>query len=284
MPSKDEFGDAGVCAVREPRSRSRRCAANAASSPAVIARRRPRLPRVDSGRGARRGRRPSEGASHRVVPGLAGVEHQAVQEVADDPLQRPELPLEVTVADRPNAVYVPSKHERDGDKSGVSRLLPLDEELQWALGRYLRVRPTGVDTWSFLSKGKPGGRGSRERRLGGSVPPGVRGDAGTPGGHLALRTPLLHDLLAERTTVVGRTRADCAATGSETRRTTRRACTTTCTPTTRTSNNGADGTVTRSVSPGIGRPGRRSEYRFSPRRDALATPGRRPATPRVASR
>ncbi len=72
--------------------------------------------------------------------------------------QYPELGTHEGVADRPNAVYIPSKHERDGNKSTVSRVLPLDEELQRVIRRYLRVRPTWVDSWLFLSK--------RDRRRG----------------------------------------------------------------------------------------------------------------------
>jgi integrase/recombinase XerD len=67
--------------------------------------------------------------------------------------QYPKLGTHEAVADRPNAVYIPSKHERDGNKSSVSRILPLDDELQRVLRRYLRVRPTWVDSWLFFSKG-----------------------------------------------------------------------------------------------------------------------------------
>lgn len=66
--------------------------------------------------------------------------------------QYPELGTHKCIADRPNAVYIPSKHERDGNKSSVSRILPLDDELQRVLRRYLQVRPTWIDTWLFLSK------------------------------------------------------------------------------------------------------------------------------------
>lgn len=67
--------------------------------------------------------------------------------------QYPELGTHECVFDYPNAIYIPSKHERDGNKSSVSRILPLDDELQRVLRRYLRVRPTWVDSWLFLSKG-----------------------------------------------------------------------------------------------------------------------------------
>jgi len=64
----------------------------------------------------------------------------------------PDLGTHERIVERPNAVYIPSKHERDGNKSSVSRVLPLDDELQRVLQRYLLVRPTWVDTWLFLSK------------------------------------------------------------------------------------------------------------------------------------
>lgn len=52
---------------------------------------------------------------------------------------------------RPNAIYIPSKHERAGNKSHVPRILPLDTELQSLLRRYLRVRPTWIDESLFVS-------------------------------------------------------------------------------------------------------------------------------------
>lgn len=75
--------------------------------------------------------------------------------LADEELYEyyPALGSHDRISDCPNAIYVPSKHERDGNKSTVPRILPLDEELQSILRRYLRVRPTWVDDWLFLSCG-----------------------------------------------------------------------------------------------------------------------------------
>lgn len=56
------------------------------------------------------------------------------------------------VADRPNAIYVPPRDERDGNKSTRPRVLPLDDETRLALIRYLLIRPTVDDPWLFLAK------------------------------------------------------------------------------------------------------------------------------------
>jgi integrase/recombinase XerD len=50
-----------------------------------------------------------------------------------------------------NLLYVPSNHERDGNKSARPRLLPLDEEVRTLLDRYLFVRPANGEPWLFLS-------------------------------------------------------------------------------------------------------------------------------------
>lgn len=67
--------------------------------------------------------------------------------------QYPSLGAHEQIRDRPNTVYIARNDERDGNKSAVSRILPLDDELRWAFARYLRMRPTWVETWLFLSKG-----------------------------------------------------------------------------------------------------------------------------------
>ena len=51
---------------------------------------------------------------------------------------------------RPNAVYIP--HDRSGNKSGNPRVLPVDEELQSLLSRWLRIRPDDEQPWLFLSQ------------------------------------------------------------------------------------------------------------------------------------
>ncbi|MFC6837226.1 tyrosine-type recombinase/integrase [Halomarina ordinaria] len=53
---------------------------------------------------------------------------------------------------RPNAVYIPSRDERQGNKSRCPRVLPLDDEARHALLRYLLIRPDTEEGWIFLSK------------------------------------------------------------------------------------------------------------------------------------
>jgi len=50
-----------------------------------------------------------------------------------------------------DVIYIPSKNEREGNKSSRPRLLPLDEEIQALLDRYLFVRPDNGEPWLFLS-------------------------------------------------------------------------------------------------------------------------------------
>jgi integrase/recombinase XerD len=64
----------------------------------------------------------------------------------------PSLGTHPRICDHPNAIYIPGKDERSGNKSAVPRILPLDEELQQAFAQYLRIRPTCVDAWFFVSK------------------------------------------------------------------------------------------------------------------------------------
>ena len=42
-------------------------------------------------------------------------------------------------------------HDREGNKSGDPRVLPLDTELQSLLGRWLRIRPDNGSPWLFLT-------------------------------------------------------------------------------------------------------------------------------------
>ncbi|WP_424008009.1 tyrosine-type recombinase/integrase [Haloferax denitrificans] len=53
---------------------------------------------------------------------------------------------------RSNLVYIPSRDERNGNKSVRPRLLPLDTELRSLLDRYLYARPKNGEPWLFLSK------------------------------------------------------------------------------------------------------------------------------------
>lgn len=51
-----------------------------------------------------------------------------------------------------NAIYIPSKYERDGNKSSVPRILPLDDEVRRVLLEYLLIRPDNGSPYLFLSK------------------------------------------------------------------------------------------------------------------------------------
>jgi integrase/recombinase XerD len=50
-----------------------------------------------------------------------------------------------------NALFIPSKFDRDGNKSKKSRILPLDEEMRYVLKQYLLIRPSNPEGWVFLS-------------------------------------------------------------------------------------------------------------------------------------
>ncbi|MCY4729881.1 site-specific integrase [Natronomonas gomsonensis] len=63
----------------------------------------------------------------------------------------PDLGTHPEVSDRPNAVYVATREERDKNKSRNPRVLPLDEELQSAVTRYLLTRPDSGAPWVILS-------------------------------------------------------------------------------------------------------------------------------------
>jgi integrase/recombinase XerD len=49
-------------------------------------------------------------------------------------------------------LYIPSRYEREGNKSGRPRLLPIDDELGNLLERYLLVRPDNGEPWLVLSQ------------------------------------------------------------------------------------------------------------------------------------
>ena len=53
---------------------------------------------------------------------------------------------------RPNAVYIPSRYERTGNKSRRPRVLPVDAELRKLLELYLLTRPDSGHPWVFQSK------------------------------------------------------------------------------------------------------------------------------------
>ena len=56
------------------------------------------------------------------------------------------------VEDRPNAVCIPAKFDRPGNKSKRPRVLPIDDELRSALIRYLLVRPDAETNALLLTK------------------------------------------------------------------------------------------------------------------------------------
>jgi len=51
-----------------------------------------------------------------------------------------------------DALYVPSKYEREGNKSSRPRILPLDDETKQVLLQYLPTRPTVDEPWLILSE------------------------------------------------------------------------------------------------------------------------------------
>lgn len=63
----------------------------------------------------------------------------------------PDLGTHRRIEDYENAIYIPSKHERDGNKSQVPRILPLDEDMRRVLLSYLLIRPEHPDNWLILS-------------------------------------------------------------------------------------------------------------------------------------
>jgi HPr kinase/phosphorylase len=68
------------------------------------------------------------------------------------PLQElyPELGTHPALGDYKDVIYIPP--DRDGNKSKVPRLLPIDEELRWLLIRHLIARPQVDEPWIFLSQ------------------------------------------------------------------------------------------------------------------------------------
>ena len=50
-----------------------------------------------------------------------------------------------------NCIYIPTRYERDGNKSYLPRVLPLDDELQRLLTQCLLMRPDADRPWALLS-------------------------------------------------------------------------------------------------------------------------------------
>lgn len=63
----------------------------------------------------------------------------------------PQLEAGKTASDYKNTLYVPSGNDRDGNKSRRPRILPIDDELQRLLIKYLLVRPDNGEQWVFLN-------------------------------------------------------------------------------------------------------------------------------------
>mgnify|MGYP000728305046 CR=1 FL=1 len=61
----------------------------------------------------------------------------------------PDLGTHDAIGDYTDVLYVSS--ERDGNKSNVPRLLPIDDELRWLLSRYLLTRPQTGEPQVFFS-------------------------------------------------------------------------------------------------------------------------------------
>lgn len=51
-----------------------------------------------------------------------------------------------------NAIYIPSRNERSGNKSKRPRMLPLDDEMRQVLLQYLLIRPDCGEPWVFVSQ------------------------------------------------------------------------------------------------------------------------------------
>ena len=64
----------------------------------------------------------------------------------------PDLGTAPPLSDYENCIYVPSKHEREGNKSSKPRILPLDDELRQMLLQYLTIRPRVNEPWLLLSQ------------------------------------------------------------------------------------------------------------------------------------
>lgn len=64
----------------------------------------------------------------------------------------PELGSHRRLDGRNNAIFIPSRYNRPGNKSRNPRVLPLDEEMRRVLTQYLLIRPDCGESWVFLSQ------------------------------------------------------------------------------------------------------------------------------------
>ena len=88
------------------------------------------------------GLRAGEVFNHRIED--LHLSHSGVQECY------PELGSNPAIGEYTDVLYVPP--DRDGNKSSVPRLIPIDEELRWLLIQHLLTRPQIDEPWVFLSK------------------------------------------------------------------------------------------------------------------------------------
>lgn len=64
----------------------------------------------------------------------------------------PELGSHRRLGGRKNAIFIPSRYNRPGNKSRNPRILPLDDEMRRVLTQYLLIRPDCGEPWVFLSQ------------------------------------------------------------------------------------------------------------------------------------
>jgi integrase/recombinase XerD len=65
--------------------------------------------------------------------------------------QYPELGTHDRLPDGVDAIYFPTRYDREGNKSKNERIMPIPDELKVALVRYLMVRPDNGKPWLLLS-------------------------------------------------------------------------------------------------------------------------------------
>jgi len=64
----------------------------------------------------------------------------------------PEMGTADPIKEYDDAVYIPSRYRREGNKSHNPRILPLDDELKRVLLQFLATRPTVDSSWLVLSQ------------------------------------------------------------------------------------------------------------------------------------
>lgn len=80
------------------------------------------------------------------------IQHPELRDHYDEMGTHPKLAKERDRPRRENAIYIPSRDDRDGNKSKKDRIIPLDEETRYVLTRYLLMRPDADQPWVFLTK------------------------------------------------------------------------------------------------------------------------------------